>query len=704
MNNQDDDDDLSIDNFDFEKYNMDRDSVDTMELLKDEEEDEDENDTSDGDRTIASSRSETAFSNRLTPINQMNEQVTNESIHSVNKSASNLQVVNMNPITEHQLVPTTKSETYQTLNDNSDNEIFVDDLINMEEKLRNAWIKMRKLDKKLEKCCKQERMVKRETIALIEKNRAEIESLRIETNHKESKHEAENTAHFLALSYGDLDDEMKINDNFEEDAPTPLFKTQLPYDCDNISMIDEEIYLKKSNNTNSINHVISDANKNKANHDKSNSDSFSSNSKSKSGNNKQKSKPKGKTQTSEEKEKVNFIRRNIQLAQDSNGPLAMTEDEKLRLNELLIDTDNIDTKSDAIENNQNQEISELIEYNPFAVAVVPGDGFTPNKQEGARLHEINSSLEKRLSRINSCINGSIGNSSRLGTISVMTKKSIASTNINDTESYYGLLKMEPKQIKLNDEFDENDFGDKFIREARVSREQEIKLKQIETQLERLKNNESQASNKSEIDMMSEKNSISTISLVNEKTIKDLIEEYNLENNQSIHNYKLDTLKEEDNISSYSDANCFDNLNELLEVPTIHESIINSLIEEARNEGITVLEDNKMTEGPLHSYYDEAIEILRNKSNHDDDFMTEEDSIDKKSIDELDIKKNNDQNKIIYSEHYQSIEEKANKKNILPPLLSRTDHNSMPEDENTSNTSSRNSSAYLPRIDSRFLPR
>ena len=107
---------------------------------------------------------------------------------------------------------------------------------------------------------------------------------------------------------------------------------------------------------------------------------------------------------------------------------------------------------------------------------------------------------------------------------------------------------------------------------------------------------------------------------------------------------------------------------------------------------------------MHSYYDEAIEILRNKSNHDDDFMTEEDSIDKKSIDELDIKKNNDQNKNIYSEHYQSIEEKTNKKNILPPLLSRTDHNSMPEDENTSNTSSRNSSAYLPRIDSRFLPR
>lgn len=114
----------------------------------------------------------------------MSEYQTNEN----NKSSSTLGIeVNMNPIIENQLVPTTKCETFQTLNENSDSEIFIDDLVNMEEKLRDAWIKMRKLDKKLEKCCKQERMVKRETLALIEKNRAEIESLRIETNHKVDK-------------------------------------------------------------------------------------------------------------------------------------------------------------------------------------------------------------------------------------------------------------------------------------------------------------------------------------------------------------------------------------------------------------------------------------------------------------------------------------------------------------------------------------
>ena len=45
---------------------------------------------------------------------------------------------------------------------------------------------------------------------------------------------------------------------------------------------------------------------------------------------------------------------------------------------------------------------------------------------------------------------------------------------------------ESKQIKLNDEFDENEFGDKFIREARISREQEAKLKYLDSQLEKIK--------------------------------------------------------------------------------------------------------------------------------------------------------------------------------------------------------------------------
>lgn len=42
-----------------------------------------------------------------------------------------------------------------------------------------------------------------------------------------------------------------------------------------------------------------------------------------------------------------------------------------------------------------------------------------------------------------------------------------------------------RQIKLNDDFDENEFGDKFIREARITREQEIRLKYIDSNLQKM---------------------------------------------------------------------------------------------------------------------------------------------------------------------------------------------------------------------------
>ena len=39
---------------------------------------------------------------------------------------------------------------------------------------------------------------------------------------------------------------------------------------------------------------------------------------------------------------------------------------------------------------------------------------------------------------------------------------------------------------MNDDFDENQFGDKFIREARLTREQEMKMNFIENELKKLK--------------------------------------------------------------------------------------------------------------------------------------------------------------------------------------------------------------------------
>lgn len=41
------------------------------------------------------------------------------------------------------------------------------------------------------------------------------------------------------------------------------------------------------------------------------------------------------------------------------------------------------------------------------------------------------------------------------------------------------------QIRLNDEFDEDEFGDRFIREARVHREVEMRLKFIDLRLKEI---------------------------------------------------------------------------------------------------------------------------------------------------------------------------------------------------------------------------
>jgi hypothetical protein len=45
--------------------------------------------------------------------------------------------------------------------------------------------------------------------------------------------------------------------------------------------------------------------------------------------------------------------------------------------------------------------------------------------------------------------------------------------------------MDRKKIKLNDDFDENAFSDKFLREARTTREQQLRLKFIDSKLEML---------------------------------------------------------------------------------------------------------------------------------------------------------------------------------------------------------------------------
>lgn len=118
----------------------------------------------------------------------------------------------------------------------SDEEIRTDDLKHLEPKLRDAWIEMRRLDKMLKTVSDKERRIKRETRQLVEKNRIELELIKMTSDRKETKQEQENTQHFLALSCKDSDKKDKDenesdNDDLHSslyDTLSPVFQTQLP--------------------------------------------------------------------------------------------------------------------------------------------------------------------------------------------------------------------------------------------------------------------------------------------------------------------------------------------------------------------------------------------------------------------------------------------------------------------------------------------
>jgi hypothetical protein len=342
--------------------------------------------------------------------------------------------------------------------------------------------------------------VKQQTKRLMEKYRLDLERLKYTTDHKESKLEADNTAHFLALSYvPDLDEELERE--IAESPMTPLFKTQL-------NMEDAE---DRNSTTNSFRSPAASVS------------------------NEPLSKPppapdppshikKKSTTTSKaghaSNNKKNFIKRNIELAQEAGGTLAMTDEERQRLNELMIDMDEVaaakkpdltpSSKSEMLESEESNSSQQIVvEYNPMAVQVAQGDGFTPDPSDSHRLKQIDSVLERRTVSVNSRYSSPQHNFNNNSSSSKMGS-SLSSFHQNHSSSLGGQVQhtveadayasafmlggggggggggTESKQIKLNDDFDENQFGDKFIREVRITREQELKLTFIESELEKLK--------------------------------------------------------------------------------------------------------------------------------------------------------------------------------------------------------------------------
>jgi hypothetical protein len=82
--------------------------------------------------------------------------------------------------------------------------------------------------------------------------------------------------------------------------------------------------------------------------------------------------------------------------QDSGGVLAMTAEEKKRLEELMAEIDETDDKIDVCLQAENNNLTYLVNYNPSLVVVDQGDGFTPNREDLERLKHIDSIIENRI--------------------------------------------------------------------------------------------------------------------------------------------------------------------------------------------------------------------------------------------------------------------------------------------------------------------
>lgn len=126
-----------------------------------------------------------------------------------------------------------KNESTTQQSEIDDDEIDTSDLDHLEPKLRDAWIEMRRLDKKLAFLVKKAKKTRLETKTLIDNNKKGWEEFKLTSNYVESKLEAQITQKFYALSYPDLDDEEWIGDrsnDADQQLHTPVFKTQGPYD------------------------------------------------------------------------------------------------------------------------------------------------------------------------------------------------------------------------------------------------------------------------------------------------------------------------------------------------------------------------------------------------------------------------------------------------------------------------------------------
>lgn len=222
-----------------------------------------------------------------------------------------------------------------------------------------------------------------------------------------NSHTQNNFKRFLALD----DEILKFDDDLPVNSTESIFKTQL-----NDPLADSNSSQKSSAKMPPVN--------------RKKKTSFSSNSTTNS---------KEKLSKGKMAEK-DFIKRNIQLAKETGGTWALTDDERQRLDEIM---------------------KEDEEENVIALPNQVPNGFLPSTNEFERLKEIDDLLEQEY--FNPLLNHQLRRN-------------------NDIDVDYGNLQQLTNE---ENEMMENQFGERILKETRLQREHKQRLKLIDEKLENL---------------------------------------------------------------------------------------------------------------------------------------------------------------------------------------------------------------------------
>ena len=204
----------------------------------------------------------------------------------------------------------------------------------LERKIRKGLKKIEKLDKILTEKIQKEREVKRERFALEKDFQTQIQTL-IQEKGVENVVGSQQLLSLCAAT------DFKPNEDFDDDFANPIFSTQ----------IDSQFYEKRNSPPQSNDQkedTESDSNTDKKNR--------------------------------KDKNKTDFIKRNINLASHFNETVALTDEEKKRLEELLCDDTDL-----------------LIGENPFSTPAIKDDGFRFSIEDQKLIEDIDLRLKEFLS-------------------------------------------------------------------------------------------------------------------------------------------------------------------------------------------------------------------------------------------------------------------------------------------------------------------